>query len=303
MTPNKFRERMATLRRAGGPVLSLSEAVDALALNKVPSLATVITFDDGFYSQGTAAAEILEEFKFPATFYVTSYYVQKGNPIFRLAIQYLFWKTAAKACRISGIPGFDSRKIDISHVARREQLQWRIIDFGERELSEQARQKFAADLAHELGIDFQELVDSRRLTLMSPSDITKLSQRGFDVELHTHRHRFPNDLESVKRELRDNRAVLEPLVGPRSHFCYPSGYWTREQLEWLESLGVRSGTTCDAGLNYAFANPLALKRFLDASPFSEVEFAAELSGFSDVLRCGMRWLGLRKNDGAKAIPR
>ena len=105
------------------------------------------------------------------------------------------------------------------------------------------------------------------------------------MQLHTHRHRFPASHELALRELRDNRAVLEPLAGhPLRHFCYPSGYFRPAHLPWLAEAGVESATTCDPGMNRRGDSPLTLRRFLDDSRTSQLEFEAELSGFSDLLR-------------------
>jgi hypothetical protein len=47
---------------------------------------------------------------------------------------------------------------------------------------------------------------------------------------------------------------------------------------------VISATTCDTGLNHSDAPPLTLDRFLDGNNISWIEFKAEMSGFSDLLR-------------------
>jgi hypothetical protein len=70
------------------------------------------------------------------------------------------------------------------------------------------------------------------------------------------------------------------------HFCYPRGWYDEFQIPWLEAEGIKSAATTDSGLNYAGANPFTLKRFLDSDEFSQIEFEAEPSGFSEVLRRG-----------------
>jgi hypothetical protein len=78
---------------------------------------------------------------------------------------------------------------------------------------------------------------------------------------------------------------LEPVVGRRlRHLCYPSGIWSEEQWQTLQSLDIRSATTCDRGFNSRSTPLLALKRFLDSEHLSQVEFEAELSGFTPTLR-------------------
>jgi hypothetical protein len=89
----------------------------------------------------------------------------------------------------------------------------------------------------------------------------------------------------ARREILDNRAFLSGLVErPLEHFCYPSGVWSKEQWPWLSALGVTNATTCDLGLNYPDTPCYALKRFLDFDDLRPIEFAAELSGFSECAR-------------------
>jgi peptidoglycan/xylan/chitin deacetylase (PgdA/CDA1 family) len=156
---------------------------------------------------------------------------------------------------------------------------------AEERFSEPERQALADRIAAALNVDLGPVRAGRWLSLASVDELRRAAGEGLDVQLHTHRHRFPVSRELALRELRDNRAVLEPLVGhPLRHFCYPSGYFRPAHLPWLEEAGVESATTCDAGLNRRGDSPLTLRRFLDDSRTSQLEFEAELSGFSELLR-------------------
>src|SRR5579872_7447027 len=88
-----FEQRLQTLRSQGFKILGLEAALQAMRQGCLPDFATVITIDDGFYSTYERASQVLAKFQFPATVYVTTYYCQHQNPIFRLLVQYVFWKT------------------------------------------------------------------------------------------------------------------------------------------------------------------------------------------------------------------
>ena len=136
-----------------------------------------------------------------------------------------------------------------------------------------------------LGVDYAAIAESRMLSLINKDEITKLVEAGIDIQLHTHRHDFPTEQNGAKREIIDNRSVLEPIVGsPRVHFCYPGGRWLEKQWPWLEELGIRSAATCDRGLNPPDISKLGLKRFGDDEALSQIEFEAELYGFTEVIR-------------------
>ena len=127
---------------------------------------------------------------------------------------------------------------------------------------------------------------------MSPAEVTQLATAGFDIQLHTHRHRLSMDnRDEVAREIQDNRQRLQSWVGAEArHFCYPSGKHVQRHGEWLRELAVDSATTCEPGLNDRSTDPYRLRRFLDSEAFSVIEFEAELSGLGSVLR-GLKSLG------------
>jgi hypothetical protein len=232
-----------------------------------------------------------EQFRFPATIYVVSYYAAKGTPVFRLAIQYLFWKTRQVELLTRGLGLPVPEVISIASGEDREKAISMIIEFGETNLDEASRCSLSQMLGERLQVSYEDLVSTRIFSLMNPSEIRAALDLGMDIQLHTHRHRLPLDREQVRQEIEDNREFLEPLVGKElKHFCYPSGIWSKEQWPWLAELGVESATTCLSGLNGPETPPLALRRFLDGENISAIEFEAEIYGFSELLRIGRAFL-------------
>jgi peptidoglycan/xylan/chitin deacetylase (PgdA/CDA1 family) len=290
-TPDSFENRMRWLKRAGYRTLSLDEAAQRLRKRKLGRKEIVITIDDGFYSVAALAAPILSSLGFTATVYVTTYYVLNNNPIFRIALQYLFWKTSRETVACEDLlPGMDAQSV--TKGAGGERTIWKIIELGETRLDEAGRVALARGLAQRLDVDFEELVASRRLTLLTATEIIGLSRGGFDIQLHTHRHRLPENNRDAKRELDDNRAVLAPLTGrPLNHLCYPSGVWSPAIWPVLEAEGVDTSTTCEAGLNSPETPPLAWSRFLDFQHVPQIVFEAEVSGFAHVIRPAVRLWG------------
>src|SRR5262249_46313146 len=147
-------------------------------------------------------------------------------------------------------------------------------------------QQLLGRIAAALAIDPQPLLDNRMLSLLSTREVGLLAAQGFDVQLHTHRHRFPsNDHEAAMREVTENRTRLEAITRrPAQHFCYPSGIFPSGQWPWLAQLGVASATTCLPGLNHRGTHRYCLRRFLDSEDVRFIEFQAELAGFNEILR-------------------
>jgi peptidoglycan/xylan/chitin deacetylase (PgdA/CDA1 family) len=288
MTSRTFEQRLLWLRRHGFRGVPLVEAIERLARGRPDRRDVVITIDDGFFSAGALAWPLLRKHGFPATLYVTSYYMEQQNPVFRLAVQYLVWHGRSMAVRIDDLlpVGAPQRPVTLGSQVADEPI-WRLIRWAETSCSEDARTDIARRLAERVGLDYGELRASRRLSLLSRDELQALAREGLDIQLHTHRHRLPVQAAGIIREVSDNRAVLEPLVGRRlQHLCYPSGIWSEDQWETLRSLDIRTATTCNRGFNGRGTPLLALKRFLDSERLPQVEFEAEISGF----KSGLRWL-------------
>jgi peptidoglycan/xylan/chitin deacetylase (PgdA/CDA1 family) len=285
MVPDTFERGMTYLAEHGIPVLELGEALSKLGTGDLPPSSTVITIDDGFYSTCAKAVSILESFSFPATVYITTYYAVKRSPIFRLVVQYMFWKTREQKLEIQDLGIAGDHPVSIASIAQKRDAIFRIISYGENSLDEQGRAKLAHLLGSRLGVDYGPIVESRILSIMNPEEIETTVRRGIDIELHSHHHDLPLDREAALREIEQNRSVLEPLAGKRLvHFCYPSGFYREEQLPWLREAGIESGVTCKRGLNYPGTNRMELRRFLDGEDVSFIEFEAEISGFSEMAR-------------------
>ena len=288
--PETFRRRLAHLARSGAPVLPLGEALQMLGEDRLPDRAVVITVDDGFYGFYRNALEMLRGHGFPATVYVTSYYCRHPGPVFRLAVQYMFWKAGRPVeldgLGVEGLPSGRLRRRDEIHRAM-----WTLIRHGEAGCDEPGRRQLAEALGQCLEVDYDQLRRRRLLDLMTPGELRDLGAAGIDVQLHTHRHQLPEDQAGAEREIAENRSFLVGLLGrPAEHFCYPGGVWSPDWWPWLEAAGVASAVTCDPGLCEASTPRLALRRFLDGENISQIEFEAEVAGFLELLRAARSWM-------------
>ena len=285
MSRETFRLRLQWLERRGVSILPLDTALDLLDQGRLPPKATVITIDDGFYSTYQIALEELEKLNFPATIYVCTYYAVKEEPLFNLVVKYMFWKTRLESINLSAL-GLDlSASVFAKGSRQAGNVLKEIIQHGQTHCTQSQRGQMMAQLGGCLEIDYGHIASSRMLSLMNRSEIKDAAARGFDIQLHAHRHRLPQSEDETVREIVDNRLALESIVsGPLVDFCYPGGIWSPRHWPWLEAEGVRSATTCDPGLNSSKTPKLALKRFIDGEDVPQIIVDAYLSGFAEVLR-------------------
>lgn len=284
ISPQLFEQRLRALRDGGYNVLPLSEAVQRLARRTLPPKSVVITFDDGFADFRQFALPLLEKYGFPATVYLTTWYVFAGFPIFNLVVPYMLWKGRHLASPFeTGYRWPDHTHFD-TEAGRSTAWRWLLKDAHASGITGRAQHELAARVGDSLGIDYAGLHKQRILTLLSPSEVTEVSRRNVSIELHTHRHRTPLDSRALRDELIENGRHIRELTDtePR-HFCYPSGVNRPEMLPVLRDVGIQSATTCHPGLAHRSDNPLLLPRILDLQHMPHLSFAGWLSGVAATL--------------------
>src|SRR5438067_1270265 len=233
MNPVDFATRMAWLKAKGYQVIALDRAIDDFQRGTLPANSVVITIDDGFSTVRSRAAPILKNFGFPATAYVTTYFVERQEPVYNILVEYMLWKS-------------DTRELPLPYGRFRQGF---IPNAWTATAAERA--ECTRDIAQRLGVEVAPIITARTFHLMTREELEQLKEYDVDVQLHTHRHRWSlDDLAQNEQELRDNADILEPLAGGRrTHFCYPIGVFNPAHADWLGSLGLKSAMTMEPGIN------------------------------------------------------
>ncbi|MBD3316014.1 MAG: polysaccharide deacetylase family protein [Chitinivibrionales bacterium] len=290
ISPRLFMRRLDKIEAYGFHILPLADAADQLTRGALKPNSLVITIDDGFYNVHKIAYPILARRGIPATLFVTSYYVKHNGPIFRIALQYLFWKTHHGHFRLPKFHPNYPAVIKTKGILGRHDM-WRLIDYGESILNEKGRRELLRSVADALEIDLDGITKERLFDLLKANEIREMAANRVDIQLHTHRHRMPEEKQNIREEIDKNREFLEPIVGYNmEHFCYPSGVCSEERWPTLRECGIKTACTCEGGLNTPRTETLALKRILDMQNVSPLEFEAELTGFMELLRSALRML-------------
>ena len=169
MTPARFEQRLHWLKRNNYTVLGLSDAVERLASGRIGTREVAITIDDGFHSVFALASPILESYGFTATIYVASYYVKHPNPIFRLAIQYMAWKSRHDEVDLSGLIPMLCGVIPL-HGDQADAPLENFYESVEAQCDEEQRVSVAREFGRRVAVDYGELVESIRMGLMSQQE-------------------------------------------------------------------------------------------------------------------------------------
>ena len=279
ISPGQFERRLEILKKGNYTVLPLGEALERLFRKDLPPRSVVLTFDDGAYDFYAQAHPRIKQYGFPATVYLTTYYSEHQWPVFGLMCMYLMWK--ARNQGTANLKEFGvSEPVVLDSAESRQTAADRVLQSAESQnLTGEQKNQIVIAIANRLKVDYEELHAQRVLHLMTPQEVKLLAQEGVDFQLHTHRHRVPVKEDLFRQEIRDNRARLaNSVTGVRRHFCYPSGAYRPEFLQWLSAEDIISATTCDTGFAHSESNPLLLPRLVDTTGRSEIEFESWLTG-------------------------
>lgn len=284
MHPQLLEERLEKLAEAGARVLPLGEALRRLREGTLPPRSVVLTFDDGGYDFYLRARPILERYGYPATVYLSTYYCVRQAPIFSLTCSYVLWATASHRLDTAPVIG-EPGTLDLTDGTGRERALERMFGFASGAgLDDEGKQELLQRLSAELGIDYGAIRRKRLLHLMSEGEVAEVARAGFDIQLHTHRHRSPASEAAYREEVRTNRQIVRRLTGREPvHFCYPSGRVSAERAAWLRDEGIRSATTCRPGLADRGDDPLRLPRLVDHASLSAEEFEAWVHGLAGAI--------------------
>ena len=284
MATSQFEQRLSLIRQSDCTVLPLAEALTRLYRGDLPERAIALTFDDGYYDFAAKAWPILERFGYPATVYLTTARVLHNRPIVNLFVSYILWKARDRVLDGNGVLGLSG-----TYSLRTAEDRQRVVRSMDGAIQAEGlcagdKDDIARTIAERVGLDYQALIDSRVLTLMNPDEVSGLSRRGLDIQLHTHLHRTPEDPQRFVADVLYNQSRIEAITGRRpTHLCYPSGVYRLSYVPALEREGIESGTTCDPGMATRHTQPLLLPRFVDTAHVSEIEFEAWLTGVAECL--------------------
>lgn len=281
MKPDYFAARLRLLKTIGSNVLPLGEGLRRLYSGDLPGKSVVITFDDGAYDFYRLGYPLLQQYGFPATLYLTTFYSYYNRPVFDVMVSYLLWKGRVRSLDLGMLTSKDGM-MNLSEAGARSMALRALLDFArERNLSAEEKDALLGVLAKELMLDYDEFVGKGILRILKPEEVEKLDPSLISVQLHTHRHRTPKDRQLFLREIEDNRTSILSMNHSRpTHFCYPSGVYDPAFCPWLGEAGIESATTCDIGLASPKSKPLFLPRLLDTSSISPIEFESWVTGVS-----------------------
>ncbi|MEQ8504096.1 MAG: polysaccharide deacetylase family protein [Rhodospirillales bacterium] len=268
LSAGEFRSIIADLKDSGTP-MSLDDLIAASAQNlPFPKNAFAVTFDDGFENNLTVAAPILAEMGVPATFYVTTDFIDRNRMSWIDRIEWAF-----EAALVHGRPmridlpwqdtvitptGTDSvisiLKDIRTHVKTDPGLDPDVM---------------ATDIQRQLGFDETWSCNDPLDRKMTWDQVRELDSHDlFQVGGHSHEHGIlsflPPDKLAIELDLSLDLLDRKAGIGP-IHYSYPEGLahcYSDTVIDALKARGVICCPTAEDGVNPPGTDLFRLKRVM-----------------------------------------
>lgn len=243
-------------------VLSLSDAIRAMANNRLPKRAVALTLDDGYAEWVDFVAPALRRRNLPATFYVTTQQLTGG------ALWHERIVSAVRALpeRNAMLPvGFQNYS-DLSAITTRARLALQL----------QERFKYLPLQERNDAIEQLECQAGQPLILPKAFDadsVRSLHSQGFEIGAHTVCHPILKQIgeTEAKEEIGGCKETLEGIIGGKVlSFAYPNGLPSRDysdrHVDLVRACGYQSAVVTGGGVADNTTDFYQLPRFTPWGP-------------------------------------
>jgi peptidoglycan/xylan/chitin deacetylase (PgdA/CDA1 family) len=257
----EFRSQMQHLRDTGCHVMPLHNLVVAATAGDLDERSVSLTFDDGYLDALTHVAPILQEFGFPATFFIVGAALDAAHEFWWDALERVFLTDRPLPERlVLGLPG---RVLELSTAGREQQVAAhdRIVDVF-YQLDRDGRQTVLRALEAWSGCGPPPM-ESRK-TMAADEVLGLVAVPGMSIGAHSQHHLWLPLLSSAakKAEIETCKARLEMVVGHCvKAFSYPYGATDADTVRCVREAGFEVAVTTDERAVTSSVDPLLVPRF------------------------------------------
>ena len=263
VTTEAFRTHITWLKK-NFTILPLTEYIARLNSGTLPPYALSLTFDDGYANNYEEAYPILREAGVPATFFITTDFVEKQIPLPVDIIEYAIGMSdkEAIAFEMNGQP----RTYMLG--SRRERIRSDLLLRNYmKKLSDDKAASLIDAIVRECGHDLRENLSTTPYRPMTWDQMREMETHGMTFAAHTRTHPILSRLsrERAQQEILGSKETLaRELARPLSIFAYPNGGkndYTEETIGVLQSAGFTASLTTMSGVVEKNVSPFSLPRF------------------------------------------
>ena len=280
----EFKKQMEYLSRNQN-VVSLREGTRLLNQENSDDKDYVcVTFDDTYENMYTDAFPILKEAKVPATFFISTGYIDS---------QKMFWTDKLENIFNICEPGnysIDNEKIKKEFILSEDNLlEDKIRSTREvkavikKECTPSQRDKIIEDLSTSLGVpEYENSKNTSNYHNLTSQQIKEISDHElFDIGGHSVNHEILSFLseEEIKHEVEESIRCLESVTGKKIDlYSYPEGqrhHYNDMVISILKKNGIEICPSAVHGINEGKTSPFHLKRVMVG--FESVKFPYDIT--------------------------
>jgi peptidoglycan/xylan/chitin deacetylase (PgdA/CDA1 family) len=260
-TPGQFDSQMRYLREHLRPI-ALNDVITHVEHGTpLPPDSVAVTFDDGFADTYRYAFPVLQRYEIPATVFVSTGYVESGEPFWFELASYLVYRLPPQSLELQDgtcLPTGDSWTARTASLRRVHSILKDLPNAARVQLIDDWKHRYANELAHGASLH------SRPITW---PQIIEMAASGVAFGSHTVSHPNLTRLtdEDLHRELTDSKLALESkLQKPIDTIAYPIGTpsaFNSRVISAAREHSFKIGLTYVSGANVIpIDNPLELHR-------------------------------------------
>lgn len=289
LEPRQLEQYIRVLQR-DYQFVSLSEAVDMLCGRETKrARCLVLTFDDGYRNNATAAWPILQQCGVPATFFLVSGLVENPEPFWFDRLDYAFQQLPVDRTSLSLAIGDRVDELDVQGRQGRFNSCRAVRELCKLRSPEEIQSVVEQVENAANGSLVDTFAGDEWTALMGVEDIQRMSGEGADFGSHTVNHVILDKAsdETARYEFAESKQAIENWTGRAcEHVCYPSGRTNSRTPIVAREAGYVCGLTTVEGANKPGDNLHLLRRINLPPGISDAELQARVCGVAQTLH---RW--------------
>jgi len=246
-----------------GNAISMNELLEIKENNKcIKENTFLVTFDDGFLNNLELAAPILKKYNVPATFYVTTDFVENNSMSWIDRIEFVIEKTSKKNILLPWMSELRSIENDANKIQVLEDIR-KFVKSNSNFNKDNFISQLYLQLEEEEVFTSNDILDKK----MNWSELRKLSENPlFIIGGHTHTHPILSflDSESLDNEISICLSKLEKNAEIKTvYFSYPEGqhnHYNQNVIDKLKEKGILCCPSAIDGVNDITIDLFNLKR-------------------------------------------
>lgn len=261
-------------------VISASEAMSGENLS-MEKKNVVITFDDGYRNNFTSAYQILKKYGLPATYSISTDFVNKRSALWNDIIEYAVIHSKQNTARIK----HDDSWQDFTLVTIEDKIRlynWLLAMCIE--IKQENRDRFISDILRELDVqvDYEKLFKDPDYEPMTPDDISIMADSGM-AEFASHSvHHYAltrTDEATLSNEAAESKIQIEELSGRQCrYFCIPGGHYNKQVADAVFKAGYEKIFTSEFAEFDPMEKPEIIGRYCITGSVNMASFADMVHG-------------------------